>query len=78
MRVKMLNIYCYNICYLFQIYKKIDIIWIVGDIVQVVNRGSTDTTPLYESTSTYYNGFTGFRIWIALSYRLVPQAFILE
>ena len=34
----------------------------VGDIVQVVYRSGTDTTPVYASTFWYYTGFTGFRI----------------
>ena len=34
----------------------------IGDTVQVVYDSSTDTTPFFESTSYYYNGFTGFRI----------------
>ena len=35
---------------------------VAGDTVQVVYRGGTDTTPVYESSTYYYNGFTGFRI----------------
>ena len=33
-----------------------------GDMVQVVYRDGTDTTPLWENTTWYWNGFTGFRI----------------
>ena len=33
-----------------------------GDVVQVVYRSGTDTTPLWATTSYYVNGFTGFRI----------------
>ena len=39
------------------------IIFISGDLVQVVLRVG-DTTPLGVSSGFYYNGFTGFRIWV--------------
>ena len=34
----------------------------IGDEVQVVYRDGSDTTPVYENPSIYWNGFTGFRI----------------
>ena len=40
----------------------VDVMVPVVDTVQVVYTSGTDTTPLYESISRYYNGFTGFRI----------------
>ena len=33
-----------------------------GDEVQVENVIGTDATPLFATTTYYYNGFTGFRI----------------
>ena len=35
---------------------------LAGDTVEVVYTAGTDTTPFRESTTYYYNGFTGFRI----------------
>ena len=39
-----------------------NVLLFAGDEVQVVYRSGDDTTPLQESTTYYYHGFTGFRI----------------
>ena len=43
---------------------KHDISCPTGDRAQVVYVGVSDTTPLWIPSPYYFNGFTGFRIWV--------------
>ena len=50
---------------MFTVWKKcniMDCIVVAGDTVQIVYRDGTNTSPVYASSTYYYNGFTGFRI----------------
>ena len=44
-----------------------------GDEVQVVYASGSDVTPLVALESYYYNGFTGFRIWVTYQIIWTPK-----
>ena len=62
------NLYLYILYFEHKINYNSIFIWLhtvflfIGDTVQVVYDNGADTTPLFEGTSLYYHGFSGFRI----------------
>ena len=58
------NITFLQLCLLAEKITITNLAWSTGDMVQVVYRLGSDATPLWAATNYYYNGFTGFRIWV--------------